>query len=63
MKDLVFDVGENKQVTIYGYDWRNAILNWTVNGKKPIYYISIEFLRFKIEWQLFGNIEQFNTKN
>ena len=48
--EIYFNVGKGKQITLYGYDWRHAILNWTINGRKPIYYFSIEFLRFKFEW-------------
>lgn len=51
---VAFDVGKNKQITVYGYDWRNSILNWTLIGK-PIYHISIELFRFKIEWHWYGS--------
>ena len=54
--ELIFDVGKNKQLTLTGYDWRQAILNWTINGSKPIYYVSFELFRFKISWQYFGGI-------
>lgn len=52
--EVVFEIKENQQISIIGYDWRNSILNWTINGIKPIYYISFEFLRFKVEWRLYG---------
>jgi len=53
--EIIFDVGVNKQITLTGYDWRNSILNWQITGS-PIYFIKIEFFRFKIEWQQFGKI-------
>lgn len=51
-----FDIAKNKQIEIHNYDWRNAILNWTINGKKPIYHISIEIFRFKIQYHNYGSI-------
>ncbi len=54
--ELIFDVGNNKQLTLSGYDWRHSILNWTINGTKPIYHVSFELFRFKISWQHFGGI-------
>lgn len=50
---LIFDVGQNEQITITGYDWRNAILNWTTCG---LYHFSFELFRFKIEWHNYGSI-------
>lgn len=52
--EFVFDFKKNQQITITGYDWRNSILNWTIHGPNPTYYISFEFLRFKVEWRLYG---------
>lgn len=56
--ELYFDVGENKQITLTGYDWRNAVLDWGWNGNgtkgNPIYHIRIELLRFKFDWHHYG---------
>lgn len=45
---------------LYGYNWRNSILNWTVHGigtkGNPIYNVSFELFRFKIEWHWYGSI-------
>jgi hypothetical protein len=55
-----YNVGENKQIILCGYDWRNSILNWTINGRgvkgNPIYHISFELFRFKISWHWYGSI-------
>lgn len=51
--ELTFDVGVSKQITLTGYDWRNSILNWQITGS-PVFFVKFELLRFKIEWQKFG---------
>lgn len=56
--ELYIDTGKNSQITITGYHWHNAVLNWTINGKgtrkNPIYSITIELFRFKINWHWYG---------
>lgn len=49
------NTSKNTQMTFEKYDWRNAILNWTVHGKNPIYHWHIEILRFKITWTLYSS--------
>lgn len=56
--EIFIDTGENSQITLTGYHWHNAILNWSIHGKgtkgSPIYSITIEVLRFKFNWHNYG---------
>jgi len=55
--EVIFNAGENKQINIQGYDWRNSILNWSCNGwLGNIYHVEFHLCRFKISWHNYGKL-------
>jgi hypothetical protein len=54
-KEIYFNIGARTRITLTGYHWRTAILDWVVVGK-PVHYVSIQVLRFKFEWVNYGDM-------
>lgn len=53
--EKVYSVTDRKQITLFGFHWHNAVLDWQFRFvQHGLLYGRIEFLRFKIEYIDYG---------